>query len=228
MESIANIPVSPFAVLAAVPSQARITKVNTEIDYNHYGCAPTSKIIHGAAIFVSQHSDAELLEIEQTLQDFVRITLEDFRHSKCSVEQPTGAWFTIRITKYEESTAPRWHRDGRMFSCNEPGEIHSKYAVTLLGNTTHVLAESSLVTEVIGKFEPDSHELRVQRAVKLVGEPLIPIDLGQIIRFTWGQKDSPVHSEPDRKGDRIFMSILYGTRSEMKNMCKLRNEDYIE
>lgn len=114
-----------------------------------------------------------------------------------------------------------------MFSCSEPGEIHSKYAITLLGNTTPVLAESRLVSEVIGDDDRDE-DVQAYRAERLAGEPLIPIDLGKIIRFSWGQKDSPVHSEPDQKGDRIFISILYGTRSEIKEMCAWREEDYVE
>jgi hypothetical protein len=227
MESTTNNTLSPFAVLAGVPSQTRISRVSSSTSYNYYGSVPTSEIFDEASMFVSQHSDGEFLEIEQTLRDFVNLTLKDFRRSACSVEQPTGAWFTIRITQNEESNAPRWHRDGRMFSCNEPGEIHSKYAMTLLGNTTHILAESRLVSDVVNENH-DSEDMRAETAMKLAGETLIPIEPEKIIRFTWGQKDSPVHSEPDEKGDRIFVSILYGTRLEIQDMCSLRGENYVE
>jgi len=112
-----------------------------------------------------------------------------------------------------------------MFPSENPEEIHSKYAVILLGKTTHLLAESQLVSDVVKR----SHSgLREDYAKKLVNEPLVSIGLAEIFRFTWGQKDSPVHSEPDLKGDRVFVSALYGTEGEIKTMCTMRQENYGE
>ena len=113
-----------------------------------------------------------------------------------------------------------------MFPSEYPEEIHSKYVMVLLGKTTHLLVESRLVSDVVK--EGRHSQLREEYATKLGGEPLVPIGLGEIFRFTWGQKDSPVHSEPDLKGDRVFMSVLYGTEGEIKTMCNWRKESYVE
>lgn len=49
----------------------------------------------------------------------------------------------------------------------------------------------------------------------------------QIIRFSWGQPDSPVHSEPDwSSSDRVFVSVLFGSEEELRVMCDFRGDKY--
>jgi hypothetical protein len=62
-----------------------------------------------------------------------------------------------------------------MFPSENPEEIHIKYAIILLGKTTHLISESQLVSDVVKR----SHSrLREEYAMKLVGEPLVPIIVG--------------------------------------------------
>jgi hypothetical protein len=57
----------------------------------------------------------------------------------------------------------------------------------------------------------------------------VPLEPSQIIRFSWGQSDSPLHSEPDFSAtDRIFVSILFGSEKEIKEMCRIREKKYSE
>lgn len=64
-------------------------------------------------------------------------------------------------------------------------------------------------------------------AKKLAEYPEAAVELGQVIRFSWGQRDSPVHSEPDSTGrHRVFISLLFGSEKEIRNMCEMRDEEY--
>lgn len=229
MEPIKSSSTLPFALLGALPLLPKVTKVTTPDSWatlSHYGPVLSSKQLHQAAVFVSRHTDVKILEMEQTLQHFLNSTLEDFLKPKTLEKEHTSCWLAIRLTQDTKLKTPRWHRDGRMFQSDDPDEIHSKYATVLLGQTTHILADSQLVSDVI---DSSKYQLRnEENAVKLAGEPLVPLNIGDIIRFTWGEKDSPVHSEPDLKGDRIFVSVLYGTEAELKRMCEIREEKYVE
>ncbi|KAK8064852.1 hypothetical protein PG994_007490 [Apiospora phragmitis] len=50
---------------------------------------------------------------------------------------------------------------------------------------------------------------------------------GQVIRFSWGQDDAPVHSEPDFGGKgRVFVSVLFGGEEEIRDMCRRRRETF--
>lgn len=64
-------------------------------------------------------------------------------------------------------------------------------------------------------------------AEKLAEYPEAAVKLGQVIRFSWGQPDSPVHSEPDSTSlHRIFVSLLFGSEDEIRNICEIRDEEY--
>ncbi|KAH8885557.1 hypothetical protein GQ53DRAFT_751246 [Thozetella sp. PMI_491] len=143
----------------------------------------------------------------------------------------TACWLCIRaFGPTDEYVQPRWHRDGRMFQCTcraDPAVPHSKYAVSLLGPATRILAPSAYVDEVMSIGQ--HWENRLVLAEKLVGCEALAVEPGQIIRFTWGQEDSPVHSEPDFSGqDRVFASVLFGSEQEIRDMCDMRDEIYGE
>jgi hypothetical protein len=170
-----------------------------------------------------------------------------------------SCWLTIRAySATDEFKLPRWHRDGRMFDCTcfERRTIpHSKYAFTLLGPPTLVLPPSAELDEAFDTagrrtwHEDDSRNLLeasrkeggIQSPIRLaekkrlfLAERLrnfkpVPLEPSQIIRFSWGQSDSPVHSEPDFSAtDRIFVSILFGSEKEIKDMCTFRKAKYNE
>lgn len=165
------------------------------------------------------------------------------------------------------SIVPRWHHDGRMFTCTctcaagpaaaAAAVPHAKYAVSLLGPGTRVMAPGPQVDKAITASdvavrlaaevamqkeeaagrprawllpEDDEDRIRADLARQLAGcGEQVGVEPGQVIRFTWGQDDSPVHSEPDLSGgDRIFMSVLFGTEDELRDMAEFREVDYHE
>lgn len=58
----------------------------------------------------------------------------------------------------------------------------------------------------------------------LSSEEPLKISCNQIIRFSWGKEDSPVHSEPDLVTDRVFISCIYGSICEIKDIASTRRQ----
>jgi hypothetical protein len=72
-----------------------------------------------------------------------------------------------------------------MYKSDNDGDVNSKYAMTLLGNPTRVLAESPLVTEVVdGRRSHDDRSF--EYAQRLSQKPLQGIKIEQIVRLSWG------------------------------------------
>ncbi|RDW58585.1 hypothetical protein BP6252_13061 [Coleophoma cylindrospora] len=223
--------ITPFSILPKTLELIPLTTVIANLSYAYYGLVSLEKITYEASDFVAKNSNAKASDVETALYDFIRLTKNDYFHAKGAqdLQAPAAAWFTIRMTKptSEYTTIPRWHRDGRMFDADNTPEIGSKYAITLLGKPTRLLVESELVRTTMIREEEGELD-RYQCAEQLASEPLVGLKDGQIIRFTWGQKDSPVHSEPDMSTDRVFVSVLYGSEEEIRCMCEFRDEMYRE
>ncbi|KAF7888296.1 uncharacterized protein EAF02_002837 [Botrytis sinoallii] len=142
---------------------------------------------------------------------------------------------------------PRWHQDARMFdytclhshsghedegSSSDPNKkekaIHSKYATTLLGPCTRLLPETyflrSSMVEVMGLSR---EEEKIELAKRFENEECVSLVVGDIIRFTWRDEDSPVHSESDIScSDRVFVSLMFGSKEELRQMCKWRHVEF--
>ncbi|KAH8596165.1 hypothetical protein B0O99DRAFT_621170 [Bisporella sp. PMI_857] len=220
----------PFASLATL-KLPQIANLKSSTCYSHFGVFDLSRLAREACEAVQNNSGVDVTALQQTLTAFLTITRDDYhryeRNPLEKIEQLVACWFCIRMTKptLEYTNAPRWHRDGRMFPSDTDAIVNSKYAITLLGNPTRFLEESNLVKDVM---KGNQVEQRAKFAELLQGEKEVEIGTGQIARFSWGQDDSPVHSEPDMNTDRIFVSILYGSEQDIRNMCEWREEEYRE
>ncbi len=115
-------------------------------------------------------------------------------------------------------------------SCAGPGRRapHAKYAVTLLGPSTRLLEPCAAVDDVFRALgDRGQNRSRLVLARDLAGFAEIPVRTGQIVCFSWGEDDSPVHSEPDSSSsDRIFLSVLFGSEDELRGMCRMRRKVY--
>jgi hypothetical protein len=197
--------------------------VESDSYYSYYGSLDPVLIVSEAAHFFVRNSDAKNRDIERTLVDFIQITKADYLQEKDLKEIPgtppasISAWLVIRMTipTLEYTLMPRWHRDGLMYYSDTEGGVNYKYAITLLGNPTKLLAESDFVRDVVhGRHQ----KRRAEYAEKLSSEPLPEVERGEIVKFSWGQEDSPAHSEPDMNSDCVFVSIFYGSEREMRNI----------
>ena len=235
----------PFAVLAnAVPiPPIKSTTKGSTLNYFGFvdGLTPPE-----ASKFLAKYSDGAAQDIESAVTTFMRLTQDD-----CvgNVEEKKACWFTIRVRKpHDEFEVPRWHRDGRMYPYDEGRKdvIRSKYAKTLLGPSTLMLIPSAhtFATKLdsskrfrwrsspgssptpYASYEEADMASRVWLEKKFENEPRVEARQDQVIRFTWGQDDSPLHSEPDLVCDRVFMSVLYGSEAEIRGMCEWRDAEF--
>lgn len=109
--------------------------------------------------------------------------------------------------------------------------MHSKYAITLLGPATRLLLPGKSLNNQLVAASLKMRSLydvdRKKLADSFAGCEEVAVQTGQVIRFSWGQEDSPIHSEPDwSASDRVFVSVLFGAEEELRDMCEGRGEAY--
>jgi hypothetical protein len=76
------------------------------------------------------------------------------------------------------------------------------------------------------EIEQAYEDLRGWLAGQYESAPRVAVGEGEIVCFSWGHRHSPLHSEPDLTCDRVFMTVLFGSESELRRMCAGRNEEY--
>ncbi|KAG5655367.1 hypothetical protein KAF25_006870 [Fusarium avenaceum] len=236
---------SPLGILTASIDIPRITSTKHMSTLDYYGLADAS-IAAEASNFLARLTDGVEEEMKRTIEAFLRITQND-----CSghAEDKRACWLTIRLTKRSNAfEIPRWHQDGCMFPYDEGREevVRSKYGLTLLGPSTLMLESDEHVCNMQREGEAQHYWWREKLAhepsedemydadVKLWGwlankfehTPRVQVGRGEVVRFSWGRDDSPVHSEPDLISDRVFMTVLYGSEMELRRMCEWRDVQY--
>ncbi|QSZ36712.1 hypothetical protein DSL72_006595 [Monilinia vaccinii-corymbosi] len=210
----------PFALVEPLLECTKIKRIKQEVEYHFYGVVSPEIIASEAASFASRNSSASKSSLKKTFEKFIAITSNDSRQN-CQVN-PDAVWLIVTMTQKSDRYAmPRWHRDGRMVDCTDASHtLHCRYATALVGPRTRVLQETELVTRsmraYIGKRKETSDAL--DREVPLKFTP------GQIIRFSWGNEDSPVHSEPDLTEERVFTSAIYGSIDEIRDIVATRRQ----
>ncbi|TGO90304.1 hypothetical protein BPOR_0070g00160 [Botrytis porri] len=210
-----------FLILVPLLKTPRIKGIRCEGEHYHYYVITSPDVIVAEATkFISENSSVFRWSVKKTLAKFLALTIQDSKDG-CQVN-PEAVWFVVRMTqKSDEFVIPRWHRDGHMIECTDANHaLHCRYATTLLGPTTLVLQEIEVVTQGMKQHVGK----RKETANALAGEKPLEITRGQIIRFSWGQQDSPVHSEPDLVAERVFISCIYGSMSEIKDIAATRRQ----
>lgn len=231
---------APLAIFPHEPLHPGVvSSINKDLSGGFYGPFNSHLLATQAATFISSNSDANEELLAQVLRRFLALAWEDCTAgastSNSMVQEAHSCWLCIRMTLPTDAWAvPRWHTDGRMFdcTCSEPKIPHSKYAFTILGPSTRVMATNPAVQAVLESLSEtgqpwNQNDPDPGLAKKLAEYPEAAVELGQVIRFSWGQRDSPVHSEPDSTGrHRVFISLLFGSEKEIRNMCEMRDEEY--
>ncbi|TGO37159.1 hypothetical protein BHYA_0104g00160 [Botrytis hyacinthi] len=210
-----------FLMIVPLLKTPRIKNIRCEGEhYHYYGITSPEVIVAEATKFISDNSSVFQWSVKKIIAKFLALTIQDSKDD-CQVN-PEAVWFVVSMTqKSDEFVIPRWHRDGRMIECtNANHALHCRYATTLLGPTTLVLQETEVVTQGMKQYVGK----RKETANALAGEIPLEITRGQIIRFSWGQEDSPVHSEPDLVAERVFISCIYGSISEIKDITATRRQ----
>lgn len=172
-------------------------------------------------------------------------TFLEYVHSYLSQHFPEYRyyWFEIRATKgSHDFVLPRWHSDGRFFTHNRDG-CEWKFATCLLGPGTLFLKNGVEAREIERAEEQQMHdeldgldfednsarenesckkqqEIREVLAKRFDGWERIQPKLRDVVRFRVGEGDAGMHSEPDSRGDRIFVSVLPGMEEELKDLAE--------
>jgi hypothetical protein len=150
-------------------------------------------------------------------------------------------WFEIRLSKgSEEYIIPRWHHDGVYFDTQK--DDHFKLVTTLLGPGTLFLKDGAAAREIdqeegrrvvhiLESLQFENHEAEVKEARRLQDKRRMSVakrldgwervqpSCGEYARFRVGSGAAAVHSEPDSRGDRVFVSVLPGTEGELREMA---------
>ncbi|CAD6444647.1 bab6c99b-688e-463d-8ba2-339c44dd7522 [Sclerotinia trifoliorum] len=212
---------SAFAILKPLLKRTKIKHIRTDQhEYHFYGSTSPEIISSEAAKFICGNSRASKSSIQRILKQFLAITTQDSQDN-CHV-RPEAIWFLVNMTKKSKDfNTARWHRDGRMIECTDSNHVlHCRYATTLSGPTTLVLPETDRVSKAMRTYAGNRRKI----SEVLASEEPIKISRNQIIRFSWGREDSPVHSEPDLITDRVFISCIYGSICEIRDIASTRRQ----
>jgi hypothetical protein len=150
-------------------------------------------------------SDTSLLD--DILLNFIYLT-----HKDCPLVDTHKAAALMYIMLYKPNGNPRlgngegWHRDPSPWQ--EDGHVPTRYAITLLGTSTRVMDPEAGPTPQLGRVMPRAFAR--ERSV----------NLGQVLRFTMGRIDSPLHAVPQITHDRVFINIVYGSEAEVRSNRK--------
>lgn len=254
-DPLAIFPTADRSHLQGLPSKLNSSD---ESDYSFYGPFEKTRLAQSASEFIVSRSDASYQTIFDKMEDFLTVAVQDCYKIAAPADKSDiihSCWLTIRAYPATDAfKQPRWHRDGRMFdcTCSKPKTPHSKYAFTFLGPSTLVLPPGAKVDKTFDAAErtwTENNRESLEKGVKegreartrlleqersFLAESMqkfdpVALDFNKIIRFSWGQSDSPIHSEPDFSAtDRIFVSILFGSEKELREMCEFRDEKYGE
>lgn len=214
-----------------------LTQVKGDCTGSYYGPLDVDSLAASSAEFITANSNGDKATLLRIVGDFLAFAAQDCTSGSSGGDSTHSCWLTIRMTLPTNAwTIPRWHTDGVMFTCTCPDQervMHSKYAVSLVGPGTRVMSTSEAVSAIVNGLDDqtgrpwDTNEPNAALALKMHEYKEAEVVVGQIIRFSWGQFDSPVHSEPDSTGlHRVFISVLFGAEPEIRDMCCFRGVEY--
>ncbi|KAM0323046.1 hypothetical protein ACHAQA_009145 [Verticillium albo-atrum] len=222
---------APFAVFPHEPlPSGLISIIKKELSSGFYGAFNATLLAAQAAAVICANSDASEDLLKDALHKFLSLAQDD-----TASDSALSCWLCVRMTLPTTNwVIPRWHTDGIMFdcACPPPQLPHSKYAFTILGPSTRVMVPDQAVTTLICGRSPtgrdwDTNDPDPELAARMAEFEEASVGLGQVIRFSWGQTDSPVHSEPDSSGqERVFISVLLASDEEIRDMCEFRGTEF--
>lgn len=188
----------------------QLDKMQDYEEYENYGKLENlEKDLHDFFMKIGEQNQAKL---ELTIQTLIKSTNDLLVASK----QPT-AWFCIRAfhpcTSYQ---IPRWHQDGKYFNFDNPNpRLVSKCVLVLKGSPTLFANLPDEVKRLIDSYHNEERVIVDQIVQKYKIESP---KSGEVALFRVGDEKGAVHSEPNIKTDRLFISILPGSYEEIDEL----------
>ena len=163
------------------------------------------------------------------------------KHYNKNYKKVDSFWLAIRCsTPNNDFDIPRWHHDGKFFKTKENERAH-KFVTTLQSNSTLYLSDKKLIKKFIEKneklhkkmFKKEIKDFKEQinyeykhirpKLAKIVGKKYNKVPDNKGLIFEVGPKNAVIHSEPPIEHERIFISILPGTYSQISELKQKRN-----
>ncbi len=207
-------------------------KINKDQVYSYFGSINKISDINIFLSKIGNNTKEEIDKLEKIIIKILKKVLEGY--------QTEYFWMDIRVTTPTKSNnIPRWHHDGPFFGNNI---ITSKFATVLKGPGTLLIKSTKKVSNIYNTIENASREemrktnnydnqikihdkYRPIYAEKLKNEKIIQVKNNQGVIFyaESGGIGGALHSEPKFDENRIFISILPGTKDNIEGLKKRWN-----
>jgi hypothetical protein len=214
--------ITPFSNLGPIPHLPRITTLRGQegqygghANYTYSGALRSALLVQEMSNFICQNSDGRLSDVQRAIKEFIDISTADYlvkgNEAGETAAMSKSIYVLLRINKLGH-LALLWHTDGQLYCPEKSGDVNSFYCTTLLGNPTKVNR-----VPANGKGTATYYPDAATRHILDTG-PLQTVELGDIIRFTFAQPDSPLHAAGNTDKDRIFLLIAYGSSNEIRSL----------
>ncbi|MBX9786736.1 MAG: hypothetical protein K2Y08_05300 [Alphaproteobacteria bacterium] len=187
-------------------------KISKTDEYNNYG---NINVLENEVESFINTLDRKNKNYAKKVAQFIKRLVKDVL--KASGQET--AWIAVRaFTPTPEYNIPRWHTDGYYY---KPYEHQYKFVVTLKGQSTLFY---KLPSDMRTQFFLLQDDYKIQDNHKrkslanMLNEPSRRFQpkLAQMATYIVGSDNSAIHSEPPISEARLFLSILPGSRSQIK------------
>jgi hypothetical protein len=170
--------------------------------------------------FISDNKDEDIQNIINIIQKLIDTLLKAYNVD--------SYWLIVR-SSYNDPyfDIPRWHCDGYYFVDKDKSQLQTKFVTTLKGQNTLVLETTPEEKEYFYSLQNYKNTLDIENRkhiAKNIKGKQIDINNNQGIIFVAGDKNKClIHSEPLHDRERIFISILPGSKKDIDDMLERMN-----
>jgi hypothetical protein len=210
-------------------NKIKINVDNDFDDYSYYGSINKISGINTFLLKIGNNTKEEIDKLEKIILKLLKKVLDGY--------QTEYFWMDIRVSSpSNDFDSPRWHQDGPYF---DRTIITSKFVTTLKGPGTLLIKSTKKVSNIyntirdtiykeIRKTNNQDEQIKIHHkyrpiyADKLKNEKIIQVKNNQGVIFyaNSGGIDGAIHSEPKVDDNRIFISILPGTKENIESLKK--------
>ncbi len=198
--------------------------INKNSTYDNFGAL--DQLLQGAQDFIHHlgNSSDQSKKVAEVLLDIAQQMIQISGHKV--------GWISIRAyTPSSRFRIPRWHTDGDFFMDDSRG-TQTKLIINLKGDGTYFLKASDTfkkkfldLEEKLIRENTEMEEMRFQLS-DLVNQnqeevSIYELPVYEAAEFNVGQGvHSAIHSEPDFKQPRLFMSVVAGSPEQIESLRK--------
>ncbi len=200
------------------PAEERIL---SNLTFNRAGTFNRFGSLEGMDAEIFKFLTEEVGSSDASANETVALAIQRIALEVTQQQGAEAAWFTLRVTKpNQEFDIPRWHIDGQFFDSSEPT---FKYAQTLKGPSTLLIEVPEAIRNQLIEFSRQKNLTEQEKRTRIMHllKPYTVVQPGtsQGFYFSVGDlKTSAIHSEPPMRQDRIFFSIVAGTKKQIQSL----------